>query len=219
MPSLPDKIYSWKKKITKIHSETLKRVSPGWLWRKEKMGCGNFWRSAAKVTRCSPPSQPLQALPALPAPPNLGAGVTPRKFLNGQTGESRDRRAGYILEKGFQCIFENIFLAIFVQGQFHGRECEQRQIKGICLMSLLYWIPLGCTSIVFSLFSIVKFKQVANILLKITNMKITHYIKKNLKICVFFSNFLWQEIVGWIDVERVLDLVGLAADPCIRFWI
>ena len=80
--------------MIKIQSHTLKRVSPRRRkdWKFLDGGCG----------------QSYEVFSTLSAPPNLGARVTSRKFLNGQTaGKSRDRRAGYILEKGLQCISEN----------------------------------------------------------------------------------------------------------------
>ena len=85
-----------KKKILKIQPETLKRPLRGAAetQRLEFLEAG--FGAVGKVTRCSPPSPP----------PNLGARVTSRKFLNGQTaGKSRDRGTGYILEKGSQSIF------------------------------------------------------------------------------------------------------------------
>ena len=71
MPSLPDKIYSWKKKIIVSDFETCLSMVTA-----EKR---RFW------TGGGPGGQSYEVFSTLFAPPNLGAGVTSRKFLNGQT--------------------------------------------------------------------------------------------------------------------------------------
>ena len=124
-----------------MQSETLQRRTRLSKDGKENIGCGNFLDEGC--------GQSYEVFSTLSAPPNLGARVTPRKFLNGQTGGSEGRiylgeqasnvsylKNIYILPEGFKFMFEEKIFSRKVSNVSSKQYIQQRGFQ--CIFEKIY---------------------------------------------------------------------------------
>ena len=202
MPSLPDKIYSWKKKIIVSDFETcLSKVTA----RREDFGRGEG--RAGKVTRCSPPSRPL---------PIWVQGWPPVNFSTVRHGREKQGSEGRIyLGEGLTMYLWKYIWTFLVEAKLMGDRVNRGKSKGC-----VWWTPFiesHWNPYLYCIQFVLNWEVQTSSKYSFKNNKYDNDRSQS-KYLLFSRIFvLLGESVGWIDVERVLDLVGLAAATlCIR---